>query len=356
MLFKYTYPNNHTLENLNSYLVEFINKLDTTNEQSQFVLGDYFHKDFVEVLTISPVLEKKFEVFFNSFKVLDPEIKTEFIDLLEQSQNIANFYADLNEDCSNMKTEYIQNLIGDNSFTLLADQLFKSLKLDRWEIKNHYELIYNALQYKICPFCGVEILHKTFREDYDHLAPKTHYPLISANPRNLAPMCHTCNCKNKGAKDILYNDNGDRKEFVYPYDSSIDIVFDYSNSTIPQTDMAHPIGDWIIQFDPDNSETQNWDSIFNIKKRYIEDFITPNFETWLDDFILDCIESNITLDTDQTIKDQLGFFARSFKRKWYEQSNIIKGPLFEFLESSNNSSFYISIIKRYNKLIQQNAA
>jgi len=351
MLFQYLYPENHSFENLNQYLVQFVNSLSDTNLRSRFVVNNYFHADFVDILNESPKLKEKFENFFNSFKSLGQNEKTRFIELLNNTQDFHQVFSDTTINLDDCKTDSINILIGDDSFKQLADFLFTCVKYDRWNIKGHYQLIYGALDYKVCPFCGIHPLHKTFREDYDHLAPKSLYPLVSIHPRNLAPMCQDCNSKNKKAKDILYTDQGDRRTFIYPYSNHISVTLDFSNSIIPQTDINNQEGNWEILFDPDNGETETWNEIFNIKRRYLTDFLIPNYETWINDFVLDCIEDNIDLNDSDLIKEQLRLLGRRFNRKWYEQANLIKGPLFNFLANCDNDLFINSITSIYNKRV-----
>jgi hypothetical protein len=351
MLFQYTYPENHSLGHLNDYLIHFVNSIQETHENSNFNLEDFFHADFVSILRESPKLLLKFEAFFDTFKSLPEASKNQFSKILSEAQDFQNVFFDTGIDCEIYKTEKIENLIGNNTFKDLADFLFSCVKYDRWDIKGHYELIYNALEYKICPFCGVHPLHKTFREDYDHLAPKAIYPLVSVNPKNLAPMCHDCNSKNKGAKDILYLPDGRRRAFIYPYTQHIEVTINFENSIIPQTNVANPEGIWNISLNPNNESTANWDRVFNIKRRYLIDFVIPNYETWLRDFVTDCIEDNIDLNEVNTIKAELQRLGTRFQRKWYDQANIIKGPLFEYLANCDNDLFYNSVRSLFNRIL-----
>jgi hypothetical protein len=350
MLFQYTYPEDHCLGNLNEYLVNFVDSIQQTDENSEFVPSEYFHDDFVEILNGSPKLLDRFSRFFETFKSLPNDSKLEFQRLLTDSQNFENFFLDQDIDCNDFKTTNIEAIIGNNSFKDLADFLFVCVKYERWDIKGHYKLIYDALEHKVCPFCGIHPLHRTFREDYDHLAPKAVYPLVTANPKNLAPMCHDCNSKNKGVKDVLYGADGIRRSFIYPYSSHVEVSLNFEGSIIPQTDIDRPDGIWNLGIEPDNCSTQNWNDIFNIKRRYVIDFIIPNYETWLKDFVLDCSENGIDLNQTNVIRNQLLMLSGQFKRKWYEQANIIKGPLFEYLANSENDLFYNSVKSLFNRI------
>lgn len=350
MLFQYIYPANHNFGLLNQYLIEFINSISHTNASSRFIPSRYFHPDFLDIINSSEKLREKFQVFFTSFKVLDGVVKNDFIDRLNQSQNCQGVFSDTTQDISGWKADSLNQLIGNDSFKQLADYLFTCVKYDRWKIKDHYRQIYEAMEHKICPFCGVHPMHNTFKEDYDHLAPKSLYPLLSVNPENLAPMCMDCNRNNKGPKDVLYTVGGVRRMFVHPYSRHIQVVLNFEGSVIPQTDIQNDDGNWRITFNPDTEDTNNWNEIFNIKTRYLDDFIKPNYEQWLHDFVADCIEDGIDLRDENNIRAQLSSAARKFNRKWYEQANIIKGPLFEFLVNSNNEVLFSSIISTYNRL------
>lgn len=350
MLIQYIYPENHPFENLNQYLIHFVNSLSNTHARSRFDLRRYFHEDFVEILEDSPTLREKFEVFFKTFRRLENDVKEEFITRLNHTQNCQNVFSDTTQDVSGWKTESLNQLMGDDSFKQLADYLYTCIKYDRWQIKDHYRQIYTGLEHKVCPFCGVHPMHKTFKEDYDHLAPKSLYPLLSVNPRNLAPMCMDCNRNNKGSKDVLYTEEGDRRMFVHPYSSHVTVILEFEGSVIPQTDIQNEEGSWMVTFNPENENTNNWNEVFNIRTRYLHDFIIPNYEQWLDDFVADCLDDGIDLSDENNIRVQLSSAARKFNRKWYEQANIIKGPLFDFLANCENEVFFNSIISTYNRL------
>lgn len=355
MLFQYKFPDNHPLGALNKYLLFFVQKIQTTNSKSKFDVSKYFPIEFAPILNMSPKLIEKFQLFFESFKVLPNRSKNHFLKLLIDSEDFQLNFSDVSTNCKAYNNDSIKKLIGNDTFYSLAGHLFEALKSKRWKIEEHYIIIYNALPHKVCPFCGISPLHRTFREDYDHLAPKAIYPLAVVNPKNLAPMCHVCNSKNKTTKDVFYDENGARRMFVYPYSEHINVEVKFTGSIIPQTDHSKPNGDWVIDFVPSDDRTKNWDQVFNIKKRFIEDVIMPNFETWVDDFVKDCIIYNLDLSLETNIVAELKKFGDGFNRKWYEHSNIVRGPLFQYLASNPNSAFLRGIINRYRYLKQLSA-
>lgn len=349
MLYRYHYPEGHRLEELNNHLVHFFSQIRHTTSHSPYDENVYFAADFVPILNRSRELNNKFSVFFESYKKLTNENKEAFSNLVLKAQNIMDIFLDIGIDCSDIKREPIEVILTDHSFRDLMAYLFKTT-LRSFDIDGHYKLIYAAMPHKICPFCGLEIMHQSFREDYDHLAAKRHYPLVAVHPRNLAPMCHTCNSKNKGEKDVLCKPDGSRRKMIYPYSEHIDISFDYSGTILPQTDVNNQLGRWEINILPDDAITQDWNEIFGIKRRYKEDFLIPNFEEWINDFIKDCSVEGKDLTQSDIIVNELKLMSDSFKRKWYLHSNIIKGPLFDYLSICNNEIFYNSIKDKYRKI------
>lgn len=352
MLFIYKYPDKHKLCKLNGHFLYFLTQIQQSKSKSKFVPSRYFDSDFFVIIERSPVLKEKFEYFFNSYKVMDESSRTSFHDAVLKCQKIEDFFGN-QADCSPFKEETTTALIGNESLNELANYLFTvTLKSPEWDIAGHYEVIYKAMKYKICPFCGVEMMHQSFREDYDHLAAKSLYPLLCVHPRNLVPMCNTCNTKAKKGKDVLYTIDGKRRTMVYPYLKYIKVSFDYTSSIIPQTDKKNMSGKWVINISPNNASTKNWNYIFNIETRYIVDFLTPSFDDWINDFIDDCVDHGIDLTQINLMQNEFATFAMKFKEKWFKHSNIIKGPLFDFLSKCNNQVFYNSVVWKYNKKIK----
>ncbi|WP_433811345.1 hypothetical protein [Flavobacterium johnsoniae] len=348
MLFTYQYPHNHDIEKLNAYFVDFLTRIETSLPNSQFRVTTYCCKEFIVIVNSSPVLKRKLASFFSSYKILDKNLKDEFTRMITKSQNIEQFFNDETLIISDTMSVRIIQILGNRSFNILVNHLFK-VTLKSFNIKNHYLSIYDNMPHKVCPFCGVEKMHKSFQEDYDHLAAKKDYPMIAIHMKNLAPMCHTCNSKYKGEKDVLHNSNMTRKTFVYPYNESYTVTLSFENCIIPQTDLTNPKGNWEVGFLPQNSITDNWSSIFGIKKRFKEDYLESNFEDWLEEFIDGLIYSGIRITTKQEVIDQLNRWSVSLEGKKFLNTNFIKAPLFNFLSNCGVDVFYNSLIMRFTE-------
>lgn len=350
MLYKYEYVKDHSLSHLNKHLNYFFRKIRNVSQTAAFVTDRYFHSTIVEDINNSPVLKDKFETFFSSFKVLTQEKKTEFYQIVLKCQSIESFFEDVNFDCNQINNTTIKSIIGNNSLYDLTKYLFSTtLKAKRWGIQDHYLQIYNKMPaHKVCPFCGLGEMHQTFREDYDHLCPKKHYPLIAINLKNLAPMCGACNTKFKGEVDVFYENNV-RRQFAYPYSTQLTINIDYNGSVIPETDINNSSGFWKINFLPNVSMNDTWLKVFQIEKRYKNDYLVPKFESWVNDFLDDLISYGINIDNYDDLKRELKNTAARIGQKRFIHSNIIKAPLFEYLASCENDIFYSSVLKMYTQ-------
>lgn len=132
----------------------------------------------------------------------------------------------------------------------------------------------------VCCVCGTEYLaqmqadvedREQWRGPYDHLLAKDHYPLYGIHPKNLLPICHTCNSKAKHAKDLLIKDGNRRLSFspwserALPHE--IEVVIEDTVELFPRV---------VVNFksvDADRLEKlTTWDDVYEIKARVEGEF------------------------------------------------------------------------------------
>ncbi|MGG7666900.1 hypothetical protein [Dyadobacter sp. BHUBP1] len=348
MLFQYLYPAGHALEELNAHLFSFFTAIRDVPENARFAPSKYLTPDFCQMVENAPKLKKKMAAFFSSFKRISAGSKAEFYSLVEKSQQIENVFGDTNIIFSDTLSVSIEAIIGDKTLNALTNHLF-SVTLKSYDIHDHYLRVYDSMQYKVCPFCGVEKMHKSFQEDYDHLAAKAKYPLVAVNMRNLAPMCHTCNSKNKSEKDVLHKADGSRRIFVYPYTTNIDVTIDFSKCILPQTDPGRPLGTWDLVLFPEIEIVDTWNKVFNIEKRYRDDYLVSAYEDWLDDFVDGLLLSDTVINTEQELIAHLTVWATLMEARKFHNLNFIKAPLFRHLAGCGNNVFYSGMLRRYSQ-------
>jgi len=151
-----------------------------------------------------------------------------------------------------------------------------------------YQIIYDSLQSKDCPFCGFGDMMNIaeMSQDQDHYLVKSVYAFSAANIRNLVPMCIKCNRGHKKTKNVILNDAGERVTSFDPYTcNSTDICIEQSQIA---EDAARINPSWQINFVPATPEAENWDRIFNIKERFSRDIFDECFAGWFQGFMNKC--------------------------------------------------------------------
>ena len=108
MLFSYQYIHNHPTRKLNQHLKYFFRKLKTVDRTSNFLpLNQYFHSDFVTHLNGAPVLRKRFENFFNAFKLSSAANRIALIEQFYNSQEIKDILENIAFDGNEIKKRVI---------------------------------------------------------------------------------------------------------------------------------------------------------------------------------------------------------------------------------------------------------
>jgi hypothetical protein len=134
----------------------------------------------------------------------------------------------------------------------------------------------------VCCVCGTEYLaqvradendndNEQWRGPYDHLLAKDLYPLYGVDPKNLLPICNTCNSKAKLAKDLVLK-GGVRRLSFSPWAEhaslqEIEVIVDDANDLFPRV---------VVNFrstHPDRHEKlSTWDDVYEIKSRVEGEF------------------------------------------------------------------------------------
>ncbi|HEY9103071.1 hypothetical protein [Chitinimonas sp.] len=132
----------------------------------------------------------------------------------------------------------------------------------------------------VCCVCGTEYLaqiradendNEQWRGPYDHLLAKDLYPIYGVDPKNLLPICNTCNSKAKLAKDLVLKDGVRRLSFSPWAESAslqeIEVVVDDANDLFPRVVVN------LRSADPDRQEKlATWDDVYEIKSRVEGEF------------------------------------------------------------------------------------
>lgn len=196
----------------------------------------------------------------------------------------------------------------------------------------HYEAIYAAMTYKVCPFCGCEYFDAPGapREDRDHYLAKSRYPFAAANLRNLVPMGMKCNERYKLAQDILRDTAGARRVAFDPYVER-EVAVELGTS-IPFAGLQGETPDWQIVFVPDSPECETWDDIFHVRERMKRDVLDPSFRRWLGEFASWFkVHSGNPAPDKTTLIAALRTYAQTVKMLGLNARDFLRAPVFEML-------------------------
>lgn len=133
----------------------------------------------------------------------------------------------------------------------------------------------------VCCVCGTEYLapmqagvddKDQWRGPYDHILAISHYPLYGIDPRNLLPICSTCNSKAKLAKDLLIDPQGKRRVAFSPWSEVVELG--EIKVYIDVVDLTPRVN---IEFISDDAlrheKLKTWDDVFGIKSRLEGEFL-----------------------------------------------------------------------------------
>lgn len=148
-----------------------------------------------------------------------------------------------------------QIIISDITKQEFMDLYSKHMLKEKSEARKIYDLL-RASSNGICPLCGISGVRTL-----DHYLPKSRYPALSVNPKNLVPACENCNT---GKSSNIFLSEGDRP--LYPYGD--DRKF-YTTDWI----KAEIIKDGFLTFEFFTNPPQEWSLIEkNRVKKHFEEY------------------------------------------------------------------------------------
>ncbi len=337
MLFSLNYVEECTLYNFFGVPVHFFKEVLSKEEFSNDLFPDWFR----DVIDNSPKLREEFITLADSVLSKPIEERKEvyriFINhnrvnsLCEKPllglRDFPDHLIDVAE-CANKVFDRLYNS------TLQGTTVEKKLGES---IYDHYEKFRRINVSQVCPFCGLENYPdrlKKSRSQYDHYLKKSKYFFAAVNFKNLIPMCSACNeAPNKHSKDILFDDEGERREFYYPYNVVSGVIASVINVEINQVGQD---GKWQVDFvannQTENDRVSTWREVFNIQERY-EARISEESNIWLLEFLF---QANLPDDFENLVlwRESLIQWANGLSRMnqiKIVRNGIIKAAYFEYL-------------------------
>lgn len=290
------YPLNASQENwLHESLVcmiqEIHSRLDTDKNISEdqnnwkTIIPNSLRQDRKQCLIRSKGIKERLFIYKNAVQSLNQSNRRDIFSILLSQNKIANLLSGIGD------IAFIEKSYPEVHKAVKCLFVFCFKKLTDFGVRTRqYQIIFDSLETKICPFCGIERMMnpEETAQDQDHYLAKSIYPFAAANMRNIVPMCRCCNRDYKRDIDVLRKDNDQRRLAFDPYcctPSTVTLV----NSTI-DNESSPLLPSWRIEFVPDDEQTETWDSVFQIRARYERDILNKYFTEWLRGFSNKCTQ------------------------------------------------------------------
>lgn len=205
----------------------------------------------------------------------------------------------------------------------------------------HYADIYDHLLERTCPFCGLSQLRGKLgpRHHLDHWMAISLYPFAGADLRNLCPMCETCNTTFKKAKDVLHNAANARRRSTDPYQGPIyRVVLSSSEWGKGNKRLSYSLPRWQIDFVGNPREqAETWDEVFQIRTRYRDDVLDPEFFPWIRNFARWFNgEAGFERTSEGIVQSFQPYIDRVIQERFAENA-FLKAEVFRFLENACQS-------------------
>jgi len=319
MLFAYK-PVAHEMEAMHQF-IEFIFRevwckalqtqygldLFAPNPSLRAIMDEFFRMDSAGKLDVTGAAYFFYEhvnAIYNEFKTLTPVEIASYSALFDTNNDLESLCANSSSDapvrygelnCSkavlNSKIESFFKRLYSSGFFALA--IVKSNVCST--IGGYYSTFVargNSNDLDACPFCGMLPIDGEFdptRDAFDHYFPKSKYPFNSVNLRNLCPSCNKCNSGNKRDQDSIHDSGGNRRKAFYPFAASAtEIQLEVSVKTNKLDEMTPECLGIEIKCDQYSAKVETWQTLFDIKKRYVAKCCSNNSgRDWLERILIE---------------------------------------------------------------------
>lgn len=342
MLFSYPFQK-HPLSELHKSVRAFIRILHQGDlDPEEFEIDRCCTGELLARAKAGELLEEKLKRFYDAWFCLSDGERTAVRRAFVITNRIRN---QVEGTAPRIPLDELSATIKEAAYDLFVHLYEKSLTKTR--CKSHWEQFYQALPLKICPFCGVEILHHPdlLKQDYDHLLCKRRYPFASVNLLNLVPCGRDCNQVFKHEKDLIWNeDNGTRRRAYYPFkDYGQAITVSLTGSRLPEQD--EDFGGWRVSFLPDTEEVQTWADVFELRRRYRLEVFPAEYDQWREDFLYWVGPQTAPPGgwNVATMRDRMAVYLEDLASERLKDMRFLKHALFEFLLAEAGDHFFSAL-------------
>lgn len=302
MIYLYKSISPHCIDSFHNYLDYFYKQL-FTKKYKKYDVAALFEKDFQTIIEanyrkLSDYLAEVFTIYTNELTI---EEQQQF-ELVYLSNN--DIEAICNGRIAPLEYAALPDKMKDVINTLYSSEGIlwimvseqspaKEIKAKCKTLKNHYDDFREINKYPNCPFCGLDTLltgKDDYKDDYDHLLPKSMFPFVSINFQNLFPTCGNCNRKYKLNGNPVYTKDipPKRKVLFFPYEK-IDghfVTFEIDATKYNLEDTSA----WELKISctPSGNESkkESWVNNYKIDTRYKVEISRYSY-SWCNDLVVE---------------------------------------------------------------------
>jgi hypothetical protein len=345
----FTYPfQRHALSDLHASVRAFIRALHRDGlDPNEFDLEECCMGELLARAQAGEQLTEKLEAFYYAWFQLDEaarhQVRRAFILTNKIQQQVSG-------EAPRIPLEDLPELIREPTRNLFVHLYEKSLTKTRY--KSHWGQFYQQLPIKVCPFCGIEILHypDILKQDYDHMLCKRRYPFAAINLINLVPCGRDCNQVFKHEKDLIWNEaTGSRRRAFYPFrDHGQAISVHLDGSRLPEAD--NDPGDWEVGFQPNVEEIETWVDVFELRDRYRFEIFSVYYDRWREDFMnwVSPQAQPVGGWDAASIRDRMIAYAETLQDERFLDQRFLKLALFQFLIAHGDEGVFAAIAAQLN--------
>ena len=288
--------------------------------------------DFKKLYNSYEWLKKKIDVIYSKSIPLSDDEKKTIKDAFDTNNKIEEL---CNGTISPVYLDTLPEIVEKDIKPLLVE--FYETLLERAKApgtkQDYYQKLIAANEFQYCPCCGLSYFESgdsQDREAFDHYLPKSKYPFLCVNFKNLVPLCNKCNSDRKGTKDPIKE--GSKAFYPFsgdPHNIQIDLIIDKSkNLRVLQRE------DLTINLTGDTEKIETWNRLFDIKERY------NDVSRKLTKSLLHRIKRRHHIFTKDkrnwTFIDTLQELIDDYEIDKYEDWKFLKIPLMKDLKNSTN--------------------
>lgn len=330
----------------------FLHFLENSITAKNFT-GNLFPENFLPFCWANQPTKEKFESVWNELQEISADDRQALFDSIFEAQGVTAFFSDKTIKLPDVNQQELKQAI-----KALTSHLFNNTKTLRptehaceTTMGKHFAS-FRKSNGNICCVCGTEKLAQ-WRDDvseedqwkapYDHLLSKDKYVLFAIHPRNLVPICYTCNSKAKLAKELLFTKDNQRRLSFNPYQESAG-----NKIHISVTESDSGIGleaklVWNENITADEHEKLNtWDDVYQIRSRINGKFCTLTDiihsrcnPTDLED-LRDQIHRHATISTATSLRNPFGIWEL-FLFKYLDSHQELSSPLWDMIEITRSA-------------------